>query len=243
MFALVCTLSTAACTERDPLDSATMAATGDSGGDPTEAPPNEPPGDPGTTGTATTGTTTTTGDGPLSTTVLDTGDPTSDTFGGAPVLPGQFLLVVSTVVAPQLPLQFVATHDVTSESGTTWLRTQLQPLAIEQGKVTTPRTPVGELLVPEPIPVWFGEFEMNLGTVMVSGAANPITGGDIVASLKLTGEFVSEDFYCGTVDGDVSSPLMTSLNGSTFAAVRIDDPSDLPGDVPLDCAGNTASDS
>lgn len=240
--ALVFTASTAACTERDPLDSATMAATGDSTG----APPSDPPSDPVTA----------TGDAPTPTTAVEPGDPTAttgslpgdptetsdSTTGDAPVLVGDYLLVVSTVIAPALPIQFIATSELIGAPGQQTMRTALQPLALAQGKVTTPRTPVGEPLVFAGIPVVDGIFKVDLGVVMVSGAANPITGGDITAQLALVGEFVGPDFYCGTVEGDLLSPLEASLNGSTFAAVRIDDPGDLPLEVLLDCVGNTATD-
>ncbi|MFZ6180785.1 hypothetical protein [Nannocystis pusilla] len=242
-FALVCTFSTAACTERDPLDSATMAATGDSTG----MPPTDPPSDPATT----------TGDVPTPTTAVDPGDPTAttgsvpgdptetsdSTTGDAPVLVGEYLFVVSTVIAPALPIQFIATNELIGAPGQQTMRTALQPLALDQGKVTTLRTLVGEPLVFAGIPVVDGIFKVDLGLVAVSGAANPITGSDITAQLVLAGEFVGPDFYCGTVEGDLLSPLMSSLSGSTFAAVRIDDPGDLPIEVTLDCVGNTATDS
>lgn len=243
LVAVVCTLSTAACTERDPLDSATIAATGDSTGEP----PTDPPGDPGTT----------TGDVPTPTTAVDTGDPTAttgsvpgdptetseSTTGDAPVVVGEYLLAVSTVIAPAQPLQFIATNELIGAPGQQTLRTALQPLALDLGQVTTPRTPVGEPLVFAGIPVVDGIFKVDLGVVTVSGAANPITGSDITAQLALVGEFVGPDFYCGTVDGDLLMPLMASLTGSTFAAVRIADPGDLPAEVTLDCSGNTATDS
>ncbi|PCC72768.1 hypothetical protein SAMN02745121_01885 [Nannocystis exedens] len=247
---LVCMILSAACTDRDPLDSATMAATGDPsgdpGGDPTGEPPTDPPSDPGTT----------TGDVPTPTTAVDTGDlPTTggstsadptmtsgSTTGDAPVESGQYLLAVSTSVAPELPIQFIATNTVSGAPGQQVLHLELQPLALDQGKVTTPRTPVGEPLVFEAIPVTDGIFKFDLGVVMIAGAANPITGGDITAQLAMVGEFVDQDFFCGTVDGEVTAPLMTSLTGSTFAAVRVADPSDLPVEVTLDCSGDTVLD-
>ncbi|MFY0534913.1 hypothetical protein [Nannocystis pusilla] len=243
LFALVCTSSTAAaCTERDPLDSATMAATGDSTG----APPSDPPSDPVTS----------TGDAPTPTTAVEPGDPTTttgsvpgdptetsdSTTGDVPVLVGEYLFAVSTVLAPAQPFQFIATNELVGAPGQQTMRTALQPLRLDQGKVTTPRTPIGEPLVFAGIPVVDGIFKVDLGVVMISGAANPITGSEITAQLALVGEFVGPDFYCGTVAGELMSPVMANLDGSTFAAVRIDDPSDLPLDVTLDCSGNTVTD-
>jgi hypothetical protein len=44
------------------------------------------------------------------------------------------------------------------------------------------------------------------------------------------------DFYCGTVTGEVLEPPIGSIEGSTFAAVRLADTTVLPTDVVINCA-------
>lgn len=155
---------------------------------------------------------------------------------------GDFLLAVATTVDIDKPLQFIATNTVTLDpEGKQMLKVSLQPLSLEQGKVTTPRMPVGDPLVYENIPVVDGKFILDAGTVMVTGMANPITGSDIVASLIMNGNIMGEDLYCGGVTGDVMSPLMVSIEGSTFAAVRLTDVKMLPDPVVVDCEGRAVT--
>ena len=64
--------------------------------------------------------------------------------------------------------------------------------------------------------------------MFVAGECNPITGSDVDAEdIVLDGELVDDSSWCGSVDGDVTSPIETPLSGSTFAATRFD------GDLPL----------
>lgn len=156
---------------------------------------------------------------------------------------GDFLLAVSTTVDLSKPLQFIATNTVTLDpDGKTMLKVSLQALSLEQGKVTTPRQPVGDPLVFEGIEIVDGKFTLDAGVVMVTGAANPITGSDIVASLIMSGNIMGEDLYCGSVTGDVMSPLMVSIEGSTFAAVRLTDVKVLPDPVVITCGGDAVTD-
>ncbi len=156
---------------------------------------------------------------------------------------GEFLLAVSTVVDVSHPLQFIATNTVTLDlDGNPLLSVSLQPLSLDKLKVTTPRLPVGDPLVFENIEIVDGKFTLDAGVVMVTGMANPITGSDIVAALAMNANIMGEDLYCGSVTGDVTSPLVTPLEGSTFAAVRLTDVKVLPDPVVIDCAGVTVTD-
>jgi hypothetical protein len=156
---------------------------------------------------------------------------------------GDFLLAVATTVDVDKPLQFIATNTVTLDpEGKALLKVSLQPLSLEQGKVLTPRQPVGDPLLFDNIPIVDGKFTLDAGTVMVTGMANPITGSDIVASLIMNGNIMGEDLYCGSVTGDVMSPLMVSIEGSTFAAVRLTDKTMLPDPVVVDCAARSVTD-
>ena len=169
---------------------------------------------------------------------------TGATTGGPPAfdISGDFLLAVSTTVDRSKPLQFIATNTVTDVGGKMMLDTCLQPLSLMPGKVTVPREPIGDPLCFKGLEIVDGEFTLDAGVVMVTGMANPITGGDIVASLIMSGSLKSDDLYCGTVDGDVMQPLETSIAGSSFAAVRLADKTVLPNPVTIDCKGTTVTD-
>lgn len=177
---------------------------------------------------------------PLTTGDESTGAPTTtgDTDGGPPAdISGDFLLAVSTTVDKSKPLQFIATNTVVMNmDGTQTLGVCLQPLTLEQGKVTVPRQPVGDPLCFADLPIVDTQFTIDAGTVMVTGMANPITGANIVASLKMAGTVASADFFCGTVTGEVMEPPIGSIEGSTFAAVRLTDKTVLPTDVVINCA-------
>lgn len=179
-----------------------------------------------------------TSSGPASTgEPVTTGEPTSTTGATEPPdISGDFLLAVSTTVDKSKPLQFIATNIVTTDGDTQMLSACLQALTLEQGKVTVPRQPIGEPLCFMDLPIVDGTFTIDAGTVMVDGMANPITGGNIVASLLMAGTIQDADFYCGSVSGMVMEPLETSINGSTFAAVRLADKTVLPTDVVINCA-------
>jgi hypothetical protein len=151
---------------------------------------------------------------------------------------GTHLFAISAVISPATPLQFIATVQATTTADGGTMTIDFQPLALDVGSTTMPRTPVGDpLTLPTATIEGDGCFGVNLGEVMVTGAANPITGADIVAALAIEGAIQSEDLWCGNVSGMVSMPLMLDLAGSTFAATRIagTDPASLPADVVFAC--------
>ena len=165
---------------------------------------------------------------------------TGGSMGGG--IAGDFLLAVSTTVDRGKPFQFVASNVVSEVDGQVVLSTCLQPLALAQGKVTTPRDPVGAPLCFAGVPLVGGSFTLDLGVVMIAGAANPITGADIVVSMVMDGTIEGDDFYCGTVSGEVMEPPIGQIDGSTFAAVRLTQPGVLPDPVVIDCMGTSVTD-
>ncbi len=169
---------------------------------------------------------------------------TGATTGGPPAfdISGDFLLAVSTTVDRSKPLQFIATNTVTEMDGKMLLDSCLQPLTLMAGKVTMPREPIGDPLCFEGLEIVDGAFTIDAGVVMVTGAANPITGANIVASLIMAGTIQADDFYCGTVTGEVMEPPVGDITGSSFGAVRLADKAVLPTDVTIDCAGKTVTD-
>lgn len=151
---------------------------------------------------------------------------------------GDYLLAVSTIVDPTLPLQFYMTVDASDPTLWTFI---LQPLSLNNGQTDEPQLPVGDPLVFPDIPVIDGQFTLDLGEVTIDGAANPITGTDISGSFALDGRVLDPDFFCGYVRGMLTAPLQLSLDGSTFAATRVTGLDALPDAIPIDCDGATVS--
>jgi hypothetical protein len=153
-----------------------------------------------------------------------------------PDLSGTHLFAVAAVIDPAHPFQWLATIGQAEQPGGTALKIQLQSLALDQGATTTPRTPVGESLAVDIVVDEEGLFAVEIPDVMISGAANPITGSDIVGSMVLEGQVIDDERWCGTVSGMITQPLMLDLSGSTFAGTRVADISQLPGDpIPKAC--------
>lgn len=144
---------------------------------------------------------------------------------------GDYLLALSTVVSPDAPILFATRAQVSSDLATVAL--ELQPLATDTSE--PPRAPVGEPIVaPEAPYAPDGTFEADLGTVQVPGAANPITGSDITATVRIRGlarpDGAAGYFFCGEALGMVTVPLALDLAGSSFGAVPSPDVQDA---VPL----------
>ena len=139
---------------------------------------------------------------------------------------GTFLLSLSTVVDPEKPIYFDTTVAVDTDAQTIDL--SFQALTADVDAAGDPRDdardPVGDAIIAEDVPYNDdGTFVAELGEVTMVGDANAVTFRDIVATLTLTGRVDSEDFFCGSVAGDVTIPLPIPLAGSTFGAVRVDD--------------------
>lgn len=149
---------------------------------------------------------------------------------------GRYLLALSTVVSYELPLQFLTEATLTDnpDGGGGTLRLELQPLSLDQASTTSPREPVGEVIIVEVEVDADGLFSADLGTLMVTGEANPITGGDIVTTAILEGAIKDEMFFCGGVTGMVTAPIPNNLEPSFFAVTRLPDNAVAPDDLPLE---------
>lgn len=150
---------------------------------------------------------------------------------------GDFLLALAVATASDLPLQFYTTATlIQAGDGTGVLTLSLQPLAIDPGETLTPRVPVSDPLVLEDIVVSEdGAFAADLGEINLVAAANPILGLDITATIALGGFIQDEHLYCGNVTGMVTAPIDLDLDGSTFAAIRVDSVDELPEMFPIKC--------
>lgn len=152
---------------------------------------------------------------------------------GSGMRSGLFLLAVDTVIAPGLPLQFIATVD---DQGDT-IAVDLESLALDPGSTTTPRNVLDPVLPVDPVMYLpDGSFTLSLATLDVPGRANPITGSAITLSpLNLSGSFTIDDLFCGQASGMFTDPITSSLDGSTFAATRIDSTMNLPLEFRVAC--------
>jgi hypothetical protein len=149
---------------------------------------------------------------------------------------GVYLLAVSTIVSPDLPFQFLTTVDASDPSLWTFV---FQPLSLDGGQTDSPRLPVGDPFVFTDVPVMNGQFTLDFGELLLAGATNPITSSDITATILLAGQVQDADAFCGDVSGMVTAPLMTTIDGSSFAAVRVAGLDDLPDAITIDCDGAT----
>ena len=158
------------------------------------------------------------------------------TGGGAPcVVPmageadGDFLFALSAKISPKKPVLFLATVTTPADAsagGGIDVGLVLQPLDAADRK-----TPVGAALDLGQYPVDAeGHFVAALPTLTVEGAANPISGSLLEATVTLTGSICAPaDFVCGQVTGSVAQPIpINDLTGSTFAMSRIEDPNAYP---------------
>ena len=68
-----------------------------------------------------------------------------------------------------------------------------------------------------------GSFVVDLGERTVPGAANCISGSPILANIVMHGAITSSDTLCGTVTGELFQPFAFDLEGSTFAAIRLEE--------------------
>jgi hypothetical protein len=158
-----------------------------------------------------------------------------------PDMNGTFLFALTTSLGPDTPLQFVTTVDFTPTAGGGGTADfTFQPLSLDVGATITPREFVGDPLAYPDIAIDAdGNYEIDMGLVMVTGAANPVTGSDIQASLVVTGSIVHADAFCGELSGMLMSPLEYNLDGSEFAAMRLADdgsnPATLPTEFPYRC--------
>jgi hypothetical protein len=127
-----------------------------------------------------------------------------------------------TPVSATTPFQFIATTTFTAaDGGGGQLDIDLQPLSLDILSTTEPREYVGDIIsLSFPVDD-AGAFDADIGEITLVGAANPVTGSDILATLQLTGAIQDEDVYCGIVGGMVTVPANIDLTGSTFAAIRI----------------------
>ena len=167
-------------------------------------------------------------------TVMDTGLDDDDS-GSATIEDGWWLMAVDTPLSRGVPFQFLVQVQQASPGA---YSIALQPLSLDIGSTTTPRQPVGEVrTIGGLLSLGNGApLQFYTGLWQIPGAANPITGSDLEIDIYVDGMQIG-DPYCGIVSGSVLSPIAASLDGTTFATVRLaaTDPASLPVDFPTAC--------
>lgn len=136
---------------------------------------------------------------------------------------GTYLAAAALRIEPSKPIEFRMELTATPEGEPLAISGSLQPLVTRDSTRTDcpdPSAPVGDAITFADVPVTASGFEIDLPSVAIDGCANPISGGDIEASLTISTDSFEE--LCGTVDGTVTSPISASLDGSTWAAQPFD---------------------
>jgi hypothetical protein len=134
---------------------------------------------------------------------------------------GQYLLALSTTIAPGQPILFACDVSVAADLET--LELSIQALTTDADPA--PRTETGDPLEVAAVPyAEDGSFDADLGEVTVPGNANPISGSDIVATVAITATAHPMNelpmYFCGDATGMATVPLELDLAGSTLGAVE-----------------------
>lgn len=174
--------------------------------------------------------------GDLTSTGVTTVSPTdsSDTLDDTGPMPGPQMLLwaVNSSLAPGIPFQAV----VNATPGTGTIDLTLQWLSLDIGSTTAPRQPVGDVYAYPGVPVdATGTFYWDTGIILLPGAANPISGDDLVLSIQSNVVPVGTPAYCGVSGGTVTSPVQVVLDGTTHAMTAVTDLANLPVDFPVAC--------
>lgn len=155
---------------------------------------------------------------------------------------GRYFMALATVTAPSLPIYFDTTVTVDENFLVDFsfqpLKTDTDPL---NGGAARPdaRTPAGDPIVVEDVQLTEeGTFTLSLVDASVNGEANPLSGGNILATIELEGFVTSSTSWCGLAGGAATEPTTIDLTGSTFGAGVITDET-IAEFVPIPkCEGN-----
>jgi hypothetical protein len=151
---------------------------------------------------------------------------------GPPVGPQLLLWAINSSLAPSIPFQAIV--NLTPGTGTVDLT--LQWLSLDIGSTTAPRQPVGDVYAYPALAVdATGTFYWDTGIILIPGAANPITGEDLVVSMQANVIPIGVPAYCGVLGGTVTSPVQVPLDGSTHAMTEVTAVTNLPVDFAVAC--------
>jgi hypothetical protein len=138
--------------------------------------------------------------------------------------PGNYLLAGYFAGGPG-PRAYV----VVTESGPAEVALSVQYLHAQTGDL------VGSAAQHTDVPdVSVDTTNVALGTLDIPGEANPVSSLPIVAE-NVVLRFESNSPPCGTFGGVVTSPIVQSIDGSTFSMTPVAGPNNLPANPPLAC--------
>ena len=168
-------------------------------------------------------------------------DPQQSTPFIAPeAMTGSYLLIVSTTIAPRIPVIYEAQLEAELEGNELALHLRQRPLSKLDRK-----TPVG------PWTDWTdghvdaeGHFDSGTLELVIPADANALTGLDTQVEIALSAWLPAQsadapaDFLCGEVTGRIVGPIpIDDLSGSTFTVMRVadlDHPEDFP-EIEINC--------
>lgn len=150
-----------------------------------------------------------------------------------------YLMVVWTSLN-ELPLQLVADIELVTEGG--GLRS-LQPLALDVGSTSAPRTPVGPPWIPDQTMFMSGDsVTADFMGVTLPGAANPWNGDPLATDLELLyTPHGGQRCDCGVGSGNGVVSNLTVSFGFEFAVMHLDDADERPTLDDVDACMNDAS--
>jgi hypothetical protein len=142
-----------------------------------------------------------------------TGDASAGCEPPAPeTINGPALLALETTLGPGLPVLFYGDISTPAVAGQTHVYYEYRALDAKDR-----RTEVGRALTVGPFPLGpDGAFSVFIPNDTLPGEANAILYGvPITSSLTLSGRICDvQTFYCGSVSGNSTSPLIAELTGS-----------------------------
>lgn len=153
---------------------------------------------------------------------------------------GTYLFAVSTTLDRSMPFVYLLEVEAAWEDGVYKISMRDRPLDAKDRK-----TPVAEFGEPRAFEVSpAGCFESDRIHFDIPAKANPVIPLPAVSEISFLGNVANAvvqqegdrpvSFWCGDVNGEGISPISTSLDGSTFAAIRVFDAENLPP-VVIDC--------
>jgi hypothetical protein len=149
------------------------------------------------------------------------------------VVRGVGLLAVETTALPGAAILFLGELETPELGGRTAVKYSYKAL-----NAADRRTQVGEPLVVGPYAIGDdGSFDAPTAESTLPGSANAILAGVAITSqLTLHGTICGvSDFYCGTVTGSVSSPIMGPTTGQ-FGLALLANEDDIPARPRFGCA-------
>ena len=141
---------------------------------------------------------------------------------------GTYLFAFATSVDFEKPILFEAT--VVTAADLASFDITLQPLSTDllfgdaEEPNPDPRAPVGVVRTDTGQMNADGTWEIVMTDWIIPALGNPVTGGELVATVTLSGNACNAEHFCGMGDGSV---IGVPLTGSTFGAVLLEEGEDI----------------